>query len=181
MCLSVCPVYLHACSMHVVRGSHKDGVATHKVPDDVKEKALGRTTYSLAELPNPDEVSDSTNNFCTLEVVVLVCVHEVLNVQMNVLVVFLCVTVFMCQQILFSKDTCAYVCVCTCVCVCLCACLCVCSCILQIIPIPLNPGDALVFHGALKHFTPPNVSTSPWVFKGINIYTSCDSHSTCTH
>jgi len=27
------------------------------------------------------------------------------------------------------------------------------------IPIPLQPGDALIFHGEVKHFTPPNVTT----------------------
>eukprot|EP00117_Sycon_ciliatum_P017392 scpid95453/ scgid5066/ Phytanoyl-CoA dioxygenase domain-containing protein 1 len=28
----------------------------------------------------------------------------------------------------------------------------------QVTPLPMEPGDALLFHGALKHFTPPNRS-----------------------
>eukprot|EP00117_Sycon_ciliatum_P003150 scpid79806/ scgid8065/ Phytanoyl-CoA dioxygenase domain-containing protein 1 len=30
-----------------------------------------------------------------------------------------------------------------------------------VVPMPLKPGDALVFHGELHHFTPPNKSSSP--------------------
>ncbi len=29
---------------------------------------------------------------------------------------------------------------------------------LQVVPVILEPGDALIFHGELAHYTPPNIT-----------------------
>ena len=51
----------------------------------------------------------------------------------------------------------------------------------QVMPIILDPGDALIFHGELAHYTPPNVTTTrsaifvykPLLFAKKKIYLCC--------